>query len=116
MQLFTVVAYVIALSVIVVRIGLTGKRVIDVWAQQRRRSLFWPFAPLVDGLFWSRFLQMATDMTLSFLGMALTRIAIAGTASAPIGALLGLSCSAMITSGGWYFQKKTAARKAPSQS
>ena len=103
--MFTIIAYTVALSILLVRAGLWGKRTIDIWASSRR--LYWPLLPLVDGLWWSRLFQLAVDLLMSSLGMLFVRVAIAGTASAPIGALLGLSCSLMITSGGWYYQQKT---------
>lgn len=108
MQEFAIFAYVIALGVLVYRAFMFGKRVIDVWASHN--GWFWLLRPLFDGAAWSRLLQLATDITLSSLGMMFCRIAIAGTASAPIGALLGLSTSFLITGGSLYYQSQSKKR------
>lgn len=109
---FTVIAYIIALGWMSYRGAAAIKRMIDVWSESQRSDdwflrIFWPLAPLTDGIFWTRVFQFAVDLTLSSLGMMFTRIAIAGRASAPIGALFGLACSAMITGSSWYYKSKT---------
>lgn len=107
----TVIMYTIALVYILWRAGAAVKRAIDVATEAigNGHSILWPLAPLADGLFWSRVLQFAMDIIMSSLGMMFTRIAIAGTASAPIGALLGLACSFGITGAGAYARAKQPA-------
>jgi hypothetical protein len=113
MQLFTVLCYVVALAWLGFRAGAAVKAAVDAMLEAQKPDrqwlvqVFWPLAPLFNGLFWSRFIRFGIDATFSLVAAVFTRLSVAGVASAPLGAILGLAISAGLTGTGAYYKAKS---------
>lgn len=94
-QLLTFTGVVIGILIILYRWGVTigaaVKTVYDPNIPAYRKVVFGGYG------FWGKFLRAVMDTSFTFIGMATFRVVIAGTSSAPIGAICGLLFSFSVT-------------------
>lgn len=99
-MIFAAVAWILVFAVIFFRAGM----VVRAWYHMVHSPTLpaWRKVLLLDAPLWTRLFQFILDLVLTLLFGAVIRLMIAGTASAAVGAFVGLSISLGVQGSGGY--------------